>query len=194
MGAGRRQGEGVQDWAPVERPRAGQAEARLARRPPPGAASRRPARSGSPRPSSAHPAPQPGSSGGQPRSFSMTTRSSHTPSTDRPALDPEARLSDYLSDDRRTHPRTPADADGHLGPGPGWIRECALPRSGNLASGRRGRGFKSGHPDPGQRLFPTVGRGLFLCRTAAKYSNGYEPSCLPSRLSALSVLASETSV
>ena len=27
-----------------------------------------------------------------------------------------------------------------------------------------------------------------------KYSNGYEPSCLPSRLSALSVLASETSV
>ena len=30
--------------------------------------------------------------------------------------------------------------------------------------------------------------------TAAKYSNAYEPSCLPSRLSALSVLASETSV
>ncbi len=29
-----------------------------------------------------------------------------------------------------------------------------------------------------------MGRGLFLCRTAARYSNAYEPSCLPSRLSA----------
>jgi hypothetical protein len=34
----------------------------------------------------------------------------------------------------------------------------------------------------------------FLCRTAAKYSHAYEPSCLRSRLSALSVFSSETSV
>ena len=39
-----------------------------------------------------------------------------------------------------------------------------------------------------------LGRWPFSCRTAAKYSNGYESSCLPRRLSAWSVLASDTSV
>ena len=59
--------------------------------------------------------------------------------------------------------------------------------SGAASSGRRGRRFKSGHPDPGHRPLPQAGRGLSLCCTAAKYGHAYEPSCLPSRLSALSV-------
>jgi hypothetical protein len=78
--------------------------------------------------------------------------------------------------------------DQHIHSSSGTLFECLR------GSGRRGRRFKSGHPDPGHGPLPTGGRGLFLCRTAAKYSSGYEPSCLPSRLSALSVLASETSV
>ena len=80
-----------------------------------------------------------------------------------------------------------------LAPG-SWCGRRGVAQLGSaLRSGRRGRRFKSGHPDHGHRPLPTVGRGLFLCRTAAKYSNAYEPSCLPSRLSALSVFASETS-
>jgi putative ABC transport system permease protein len=41
-------------------------------------------------------------------------------------------LSDQLSDDRRTHPRTPADAGGHSGPG--WTRECWLARQRRAVS------------------------------------------------------------
>ena len=32
-----------------------------------------------------------------------------------------------------------------------------------LRSGRRGRRFKSGHPDPGHRPLPHAGSGLLLC-------------------------------
>src|SRR5215467_12922050 len=106
-----------------------------------------------------------------PASASRGSLSARSPFADRPASDPKAGLSDQLSDDRRTHPRTPADVGGHSSPG--RIREHAPPRSQATCDLR---GWPSSR------------------RTAAKYSNAYEPSCLPSRLSAWSVFASETSV
>jgi hypothetical protein len=56
-----------------------------------------------------------------------------------------------------------------------------------LRSGRRGRRFKSGHPDPGHRPPPTMGRGLFLChnrvgcaaRSRARVGCGPFPRSLP---------------
>jgi hypothetical protein len=59
----------------------------------------------------------------------------------------QQRLSDQLSDDRRARPRTPTDVHGQD------VRLDASPAAGQgdvyLASGRRGRGFKSRHPDQG---------------------------------------------
>ena len=95
VGAGRRQGEGVQDWAPVE-----EAKGRAGRSATGAPSTTRrciaPSRSIRVTTTLIQPIllPSRAASGGQPRSFSMTTRSSHTPFTDRPALDPEARLSD----------------------------------------------------------------------------------------------------
>ncbi len=96
-------------------------------------------------------------------------------------------VSNELSNDRSVHPRTPTDSHERFPAGQPWIDPACRPM--NLASGRRGRRFKSSHPDPGQRPSPIAGDGLLLARTVAKYSSGYEPSCLPSRLRACKVLA-----
>jgi hypothetical protein len=115
---------------------------------------------------------------------------------------PRPRVSDFWERfwERRSCARcgqTPSDAasgrhvnasDVRKGPRAGVLLALAL------SSGRRGRRFKSGHPDPGHRALAIMTSGLPAFRTAAKYSNGYGPSCFASRLSACSVLASETSV
>jgi hypothetical protein len=62
-----------------------------------------------------------------------------------------------------------------------------------LSSGRRGRRFKSGHPDPGHRPLASFAGGL-LMPYRHKYRNACEPSCLPGRLIAWRVFASETPV
>jgi hypothetical protein len=54
-----------------------------------------------------------------------------------------------------------------------------------LRSGRRGRRFKSGHPDAGEGPLPHAGSGPFLCRTAAKYSNGRKSAIVEQRSEAL---------
>jgi hypothetical protein len=77
-----------------------------------------------------------------------------THSTDRTAQRPSrmsvcGRPSNQVSNNRQRQQRTPANTDGRCFPG----QTCRSAGSGrsDLASGRRGRRFKSGHPDPGQR-------------------------------------------
>jgi hypothetical protein len=59
-----------------------------------------------------------------------------------------ARLSDEVSDNRHGHRRTPADISGRSAAG--HTRCGAGSKRLYLASGRRGRRFKSGHPDSRQ--------------------------------------------
>jgi hypothetical protein len=59
------------------------------------------------------------------------------------------RPSNQVSNNRRRQQRTPADADGRSRPGKACRSAGSLQR--DLASGRRGRRFKSVHPDPGHR-------------------------------------------
>jgi hypothetical protein len=93
----------------------------------------------------------------------------------------DERVSNQLSNDRGEHPDTSADVGGQCeqavwvlaqGDGPTtWLQdeEAAGP---------------SGHPDLRSQALVILAGGLLPCRTAAKYSKAYEPSCLPSRLSA----------
>jgi hypothetical protein len=67
-------------------------------------------------------------------------------SRSRPARE---RPSDKVSDNRHGQRWTPADAHGRSVPGQGCCG-AGSPRL-YLASGRRGRRFKSGHPDPRNR-------------------------------------------
>ena len=68
------------------------------------------------------------------------------------------RLSDEVSDNRHGQRRTSADIHGRSAAG---HARCGAGNScRNLASGRRGRRFKSGHPDPGHRPYPAFGYGL----------------------------------
>jgi hypothetical protein len=49
----------------------------------------------------------------------------------------------------------------------GSVRRRGVAQLGSaLRSGRRGRRFKSGHPDPAQRPLPTAGCGPYLCRSS----------------------------
>jgi hypothetical protein len=88
----------------------------------------------------------------------------------------DERPSNQVSNYRHRRQWTSADVDGRCFPG--QARRATGSRHRDLASGRRGRRFKSGHPDPGQRPLPGSGSGLFAWRTATKYSYG----CVSRRL------------
>jgi len=73
------------------------------------------------------------------------------------------RPSDELSDNRHRQRWTPADTHGRSAAGHACCSAGSTRR--NLASGRRGRRFKSGHPDPGQSAgFPFRGTGFSCIR------------------------------
>jgi hypothetical protein len=70
--------------------------------------------------------------------------------------------SDQLSDDHPIRARTSTDTHGQSHQASPGIRPAYRPM--NLASGRRGRRFQSGHPDPGQACFSSSGTGLLSSR------------------------------
>jgi fatty acid desaturase len=88
------------------------------------------------------------------------------------------RLSSQVSNNHHRHRRTAADADGQCFPGQAG-RGAGSPHH-SLASGRRGREFKSPHPNPAPRPLPLVGRGLFACRTATPRNQAASPGGWPS--------------